>query len=142
MPAVREMDKAADILLDKVSRDPSFVELAPCEAARAPRFVAKNIPAEEETGLLILNMATTSRMTDEEYVVYQREMLAMLALWGDRALWVELESVRGELYSTTFQFLLHRVRDGALARQTAASIDFAVPKVSFRMEETAKFLET
>ena len=142
MTAIREMDAAADILLDKVSRDPSFVELAPCEAGKAARFIAKNVPAEEGTGLLILNMATTSRMTDGEYVIYQREMMAALAPWGDRALWAEVESVRGELYSTTFEFLLHRVRGGALARQTAAAIDFAAPKVSFRMEEAKKFLET
>ena len=141
MAAIQEMDKAADILLDKVSRDPSFVELAPCEAAWTPQFIAKNIPAEEETGLLVLNMATTSRMTDEEYAAYRQAMAATLAPWGDRALWVEVESVRGELYSTTFQFLLHRLRDGALAQQTAATIDFAAPKVSFLMEEAKKFLE-
>jgi hypothetical protein len=140
MAAIQEMDTAADILLDKVSLDPSFVELAPCQAAQAARFIAKNIPAEEEMGLLILNMATTSRMTDEEYVAYQREMMATLAPWGDRALWVEVESVRGELYSTTFQLLLHRVQDSRPARQMAASIDFASSKVSFQMDETSKFL--
>ena len=138
--AIQEMDRAADILLDRVSRDPSFVQLVPAAAALGPRFIAKNIPAEEDAGLLVLNMGTTVRMSDEEYADYRSGMAETLAPWGDRALWVEIENVRGETYSTTFQFRIHRVQAGVLLQHVAMSLDFGAAQVSHNFEETAKFL--
>ena len=140
MRAIQEMDEAADAVLDHVSRDPSFVQLAPCQPELAPRFLAKNVPAEEDVGLLVLNMGTTVRMNDEEYALFRAGMAETLKPWGDRALWAEVESVRGELYSTTFQFRIHRFKDGLFQQHIATALDFGAAKVSFNIEDSAKFL--
>ena len=47
----------------------------------------------------------------------------MLKGWGERALWVEVESVRGETYSTTYQLRAHRVLGGQLSSLVMASVD-------------------
>ncbi|MCX5795711.1 MAG: DUF2332 family protein [Elusimicrobia bacterium] len=140
MRAIEEMDQAADVVLDLVSRDASFLQLVACPAEHAPRFIAKNIPPDEDVGLLVFNMATTGRMNDEDYAAYRAGMAETLKPWGDRGLWAEVESVRGELYSTTFQLRINRCRDGMLQQHIATSIDFAASQVSFNTEETAKFL--
>jgi len=140
MSAIQEMDQAADIVLERTSRDASFIQLASCAPESAPRFIARNIPAEEDVGLLILNMGTTARMADEEYSAYRDGMAETLKPWGDRALWAEIESVRGELYSTTFQFRIHRLKDGLLQQHVATSLDFGAAKVSYNAGETAEFL--
>ncbi len=138
--AIQEMDQAADLVLDRVSRDPSFVQLVPCRPELAPGFIAKNIPVEEDVGLLVYNMGTTVRMADEEYAAFQACMAETMKPWGDRALWAEVESVRGELFSTTFQLRIHRFKDGLFQKHIATSLDFGAAKVSFDIEETAKFL--
>jgi hypothetical protein len=140
MRAIQQMDQASDLVLDRLSRDPSFVQLVACPPESAPRFIAKNVPAEEEVGLLVFNMGTTARMTDEEYSAFRSGMAETLKPWGDRALWAEVESVRGELYSTTFQFRIHRFKDGLFQQHIATSLDFASAKVSFDIADSAKFL--
>jgi len=138
--AIQELDAAADAVLDRFSRDAVFIQLAACAPESAWRFIAKNIPPEEDVGLLIFNMGTTSRMPDKEYAAYREGMTEVLKSWGGRAIWAEVESVRGELYSTTFQFRVHRYKDGALLQHLAVSIDFSAAKIDFQAEETAKFL--
>jgi hypothetical protein len=137
---IQEMDEAADMVLDQVSRDPNFIQLVACQPEAAPRFIAKNIPAEEEQGLLVFNMGTTVRMTDEEYAGYRLGMAETLKPWGDRALWAEVESVRGETYSTTYQLRIHRFKDGIFQQHIATSLDFSAAKVGFDVESSAQFL--
>jgi hypothetical protein len=140
MLAIQRMDQAADLVLERLSRDPNFVQLAACPPEAAPRFIAKNVPPDEDVGLLAFNMGATVRMTDEEYAAFRAGMAETLKPWGDRALWAEVESVRGELYSTTFQLRVHRFKDGVFQQHIATSVDFAAAKVSFDVEDCAKFL--
>jgi len=140
MRGIQEMDQAADLVLDRLSRDPNFVQLVPCQPESAPGFIAKNIPAEEDVGLLVFNMGTTVRMTDEDYAAFRACMAETLRPWGDRALWAEVESVRGELYSTTFQLRIHRFKDGLFQQHIATSLDFGAAKASFDIEGSARFL--
>lgn len=125
IPGIVALDKAADKLVALCRGDASLVQLAPCAAEDAPAFVAKNVPAEEAMGLLVYNMGTTVRMTDEEYAVYARGMAETLKPWGDRALWVEAESPRGDPYSSTLQLRAHRLVSGELKTMVMASFDLA-----------------
>jgi hypothetical protein len=126
--------------LDRVSRDPSFIQLAPCAAPAAPRFIAKNVPPDEDVGLLVLNMGTTVGMDDAAYAAYRSGLSETLRPWGGRALWVEVESVRGEIFSTTLQFRVHRFQEGVLRQHIATSLDLSAPQVKFSLEETSRFL--
>lgn len=121
--AITELDKAIDAVVAANKEDASFIQLAPCAAEKAPAFIAKNIPPEDEAGLLVFNMGTTVRMTDAEYAAYAKSMAATLAKWGDRGLWIEVESVRGETYSTTFQLRAHRVQGAQLRSMVLATLD-------------------
>ncbi len=140
MPAIAEMDRAADFVLDRMSRDASFIQLVPCAARLAPRFIAKNVPPEEDVGLLVLNMGTTAGMGDADYAAYRSGMGETLRPWGDRALWAEVESVRGETYSTTLQSCIFRFKEGALEQHIATSLDLGAPQVKFSIEDTTRFL--
>jgi hypothetical protein len=140
MLGIQQMDEAADLVQDRLSRDPSFIQLVPCQPELAPRFIAKNVPPEEEIGLLVFNMGTSVRMNDEEYSAYRAGMAETLKPWGDRALWAEVESVREELYSTTLQLRIHRFKDGLFQQHIATSVDIGTAKVSFDAEETGRFL--
>ena len=140
MRAVQEMDAAADKVLELVSRDPNFVQLVDCQPELAPRFIEKNIPDEEDQGLLVFNMGATVRMNDEEYAGYRLGMAETLKPWGDRALWAEVESVRGETYSTTYQLRVHRFKDGIFQQHIATTFDFGAAKLGFDVESSAKFL--
>ncbi len=107
----------------------AFLQLAPCPAEKAAAFVAKNIPSDDaDVGILLFNMGTTVRMTDAEYAAYSSAVGAMLKAWGDRGLWVEVENVRGETFSTTFQIRAHRFMDGALKTFVMASFDVETAK--------------
>ena len=140
MRGIQDLDRAADLVLDRVSRDASFIQLAPCLPEAAPRFIAKNIPAEEDVGLLVFNMGATACMTDEDYASFRLSMSETLRPWGERAVWAEVESVRGEIYSTTLQLRLHRFKEGLFQQHVATSVDFAAAKVNFDIAETTKFL--
>ena len=128
------LDEAADAVLDARRGEPNFIQLAQCKADLAPKFVAKNIPPEAEVGLLVLNMGTTVRMTDPEYERYSNDIAETMRPWGDRALWVEIENVRGERFSTTYQVRLGRVFEGQLKRGLMASIELNSRKVEFVKE--------
>lgn len=140
MEAITAMDEAADLVKDRVSRDPSFIQLAPCAADAAPKFVLKNVPPEEDMGLLVFNAGTTTRMTDAQYASYREGMEKTLSAWGARGLWIEVESVRGELYSTTVQVRMNRFLGGGLRELTAMTLDFEASKLSYDEAAMASFL--
>lgn len=123
LDAIAQLDAAIERLAAANKEDASFVQLAPCAPEKAPGFIAKNVPAEDDLGLLAFNMGATGRMTDEEYAAFSQGMEKTLGPWGDRGLWVEVESVRGELYSTTYQLRAHRVMDGRLRSCVIATLD-------------------
>ena len=125
LPAITELDAALDKIAARTRDEAAFLQLAPCPAEKAAAFVTKNIPSDDpEVGLLIFNMGTTVRMTDADYAAYTASMAAMLKGWGERALWVEVETVRGETYSMTTQLRVHRFLGGQLRSLVMASVDY------------------
>lgn len=138
---ITELDAAIDKVRDELHRDPNFVQLVCCDADRAPKFVAKNVPADDtDVGLLVFNIATTVRMSDPEYERFARAMFETLLPWGDRAIWVEIESVRGELYSDTLQIRVHRAGKNALGSLVAGSWDPARNVFSLDQDRLSEFL--
>ncbi|MBI5623132.1 MAG: DUF2332 family protein [Elusimicrobia bacterium] len=130
MKSIAELDKAVEFVMASVKDDPSFLQLVPCACDKALRFIGKNIPSDDpDVGILFMNMGVTCRMTDERYAAFSRSVAEALTPWGDRGLWVEVEAVRGELYSTTYQLRLHRVVGGALSTVVMSSIDVAAGKI-------------
>lgn len=136
------LDKAIDAVAKRLREEANFIQLVACDSVKAPAFVAKNIPSDDEdVGLLVFNMGTTVRMTDAEYQKFYADMGKMLAPWGDRALWFEVENVRGELYSTTYQGVLHRPGlNGTLADCVMLRFDLATGKVDVSADVADKFL--
>ena len=123
--AIAELDAAIDKIAARTREEAAFIQLAPCPPEKAAAFVTKNIPSDDpEVGLLIFNMGTTVRMSDADYAAYAASMAAMLKGWGERALWVEVESVRGETYSMTTQLRVHRILGGQLRSLVMASVDY------------------
>lgn len=126
LPAIKELDRAMALVARRQREEAAFIQLVACDAAKAPGFIAKNIPADEpDVGLLVFNMGATVRMTDAEYQAFSARMAKTLAPWGDRGLWLEVENVRGELYSTTYQALLHKPVGGAFQDFTMLRFDFS-----------------
>ena len=102
-----------------------------CSAEPAPKFLSKYIPSDyADVGLLLFNTATTGRMDDADYAAYKKEVAAMMKPWGDRALWVEIENVRGEKYSMTYQLRAHRVQEGQLREYVIGTVDPLAVEVS------------
>lgn len=135
------LDKAIDKVRECQGRDATFIQLVECKPELAAKFVSKNIPADDkDVGLLLVNMGTTVRMTDAEYEAYKSGIADMLRPWEARGLWVEVESVRGERYSTTYQLRAHRLLGGQLRQQVLANFDFGAQKVEFKQEDNARFL--
>jgi hypothetical protein len=127
--AIIQLDNAIDGVQQRAKDEAAFIQLAPCPPEKAAAFIAKNIPSDDpNVGVLLFNMGTTVRMTDPEYAAYSAAIAATLKTWGDRGLWVEVENVRGETYSTTFQVRAHRIVDGALRSFTMASFDLETSK--------------
>lgn len=126
---IAQLDKAIDGAQKRSKDEAAFLQLASCPPEKAAAFVAKNIPTDDpDVGLLLFNMGTTVRMTDAEYGSYFAAVGSMLKAWGDRGLWVEVENVRGETYSTTYQIRAHRIVDGALRSFVMASFDLETAK--------------
>ena len=141
LPAIVQLDAAIDAVQNRAKDEAAFLQLAACPPAKAAAFVAKNIPADDpDVGLLMFNMGATVCMTDPEYAAYAASVAATLKAWGDRGLWVEVESVRGETYSTTYQLRVHRLVDGALRSFIMASFDVEAAKHVYS-EASPKFLE-
>jgi hypothetical protein len=125
LDAIADLDAAIEKVALRTRDEAAFLQLAACPPEKAAAFVTKNIPSDDpEVGLLIFNMGTTVRMSDADYAAYSASMAAMLKGWGERALWVEVESVRGETYSTTTQLRVHRILGGQLRSLVMASVDF------------------
>ena len=141
LKAIGELDGAIDLVQKRAREDAAFIQLVTCPAEKAGAFIAKNIPADDpDVGLLLFNMGTTVRMTDAEYGVYAQGVAATLKNWGDRGLWVEVESVRGETYSSTFQLRVHRIVEGTLRTFLMASFDLERAKHVYS-EASPQFLE-
>ncbi len=131
LPAIGVLDKAIDAVGAACREDATFIQLAPCPVDKAARFIAKSIPHDDAgVGLLIYNMGVTARMADADYAAFSQGIAEALAPWGDRGLWVEVEHVRGELYSFTYQLLLQRLVDGALRQTVMASVDLEAGRVT------------
>jgi hypothetical protein len=124
LSGIAEFDVAVDRVAECTKQQAAFLQLAACPPEKAATFVTKNIPSDDaDVGLLIFNMGTTVRMSDADYAAYSASMAAMLTGWGERALWVEFESVRGETYSSTYQLRVHRLLGGLLRSLVMASVD-------------------
>lgn len=143
LSSITEFDHAADLLLERQAKEAAFVQTAACSAQDAPSFLAKNIPSDDpDSGLFVFNMGTTVRMTDPEYEKYKAGMLEMLKPWKGRGLWMEVESVRGELYSSTYHCRVNRIVDGSAQQHTLATIDFSAGNVALDLKANWKFLAT
>lgn len=141
LEAIVELDTSIDAVQKRAKDDAAFLQLAPCSPEKAAAFIAKNIPHDDpDVGLLLFNMGTTVRMTDPDYAAYAQSVAATLKNWGDRGLWVEVESVRGETYSTTYQLRAHRIVDGTLRSFLMASFDLESAKHVYS-EASPQFLE-
>ncbi|MBI5247116.1 MAG: DUF2332 family protein [Elusimicrobia bacterium] len=124
LQGIADLDAAIDKINANTRVAAAFLQLAPCPAEKAAAFVTKNIPSDDaDVGLLIYNMGTTVRMSDADYAAYSASMANMLKGWGERALWVEFETVRGETYSSTFQLRVHRFLGGQMRSLVMASVD-------------------
>lgn len=122
--AIAALDAALEKIAQRTRDEAAFLQLAACPPEKAAAFVMKNIPADDpEVGLLIYNMGTTARMSDADYAAYTASIASMLKGWGERALWVEAETVRGETYSATTQLRVHRILGGRLQSLVMASVD-------------------
>ncbi|HEX4047695.1 MAG TPA: DUF2332 family protein [Elusimicrobiota bacterium] len=127
--SIAQLDGAIDGVQKRAKDEAAFLQLVPCPAEKAAAFIAKNIPTDDpDVGLLLFNMGTTVRMTDAEYAAYSAAIGAMLKAWGDRGLWIEVENVRGETFSTTYQIRAHRIVEGALRSFVMASFDLETAK--------------
>ena len=127
--SISQLDNAIGGVQNRAKEEAAFIQLASCPPEKAATFVAKNIPADDpDVGLLMFNMATTVRMTDPEYAAYSAAIAGTLKAWGDRGLWVEVENVRGETFSTTYQIRAHRIVEGALRSFVMASFDLETAK--------------
>ncbi|MFI5360644.1 MAG: DUF2332 family protein [Elusimicrobiota bacterium] len=127
--SIASLDAAIDAVAVRSKDEAAFLQLAPCPPEKAAAFVAKNIPSDDpDVGLLLFNMGTTVRMTDPEYASYSAAVANLLKAWGDRGLWVEVENVRGETFSATFQIRAHRLVEGALRSFVMASFDLETSK--------------
>ncbi|MFI5350471.1 MAG: DUF2332 family protein [Elusimicrobiota bacterium] len=127
--AIVQLDNAIDGVQKRMKDEAAFLQLAPCPPEKAAAFIAKNIPADDpDVGVLLFNMGTTVRMTDAEYVAYGGAIANTLKSWGDRGLWVEVENVRGETYSTTYQIRAHRLVKGVMSSFVMASFDLETAK--------------
>jgi hypothetical protein len=141
LTAIVQLDAAIDSVQKRAKDEAAFLQLAACPPEKAAAFVAKNIPADDrDVGLLLFNMGVTVRMTDSDYAAYAAGIAATLKPWGDRGLWVEVENVRGETFSSTYQLRVHRIVDGTLRGFTMASFDVESAKHVYS-EASPKFLE-
>ncbi len=123
-----------DDLIEKVrarqKEDAAFIQLVSCKAEAAPAFIGKNVPATDpDVGLLVMTIGATSSMGDAEYAKFGQGMLATMSPWGDRALWVEFDKVREEIYSTTYQLRVHRVSGGKSANAVIARFDMGLGQI-------------
>ena len=140
MAAIDEFDEDVEKFVDLLSDDSELVQVFPSRAQSAPEFLVKNILAEGDVGLLIFNAATTGRMSDAEYAQYQKQMFEAMRPWNDRVLWVEIESVRGEMFSTTFELKAWKIDQGKPAGRVLARFDFAARKTDYSRDAALEFL--
>jgi hypothetical protein len=133
---IHELDRVMELVGARRRREQNFIQLAGCAPEKTPAFLVKNVPVDDpEVGLFVFNMGTTVRMTDDDYGKFRAHMLQALRPWGDRALWLEVENVRGELYSTTYQALLHRAAGDALRDMALFRFDLRTKQIAMQKPE-------
>lgn len=141
MPDIKMLDSATDVLLAEQRHDPNFIQLVECPTPMAPKFISKNIPSDDpEMGLLVFQALTSGRFSEADYAAYTKDMAAMMAPWGDRALWVDVDTVRNELFSTTLIFRLWRLEAGVPQMFEMQRIEPQSGKRSLDQKGTHKFL--
>ena len=138
---IKELDRAMDAVSQRQGKEANFIQLAACPAEKAPGFIGKNIPADDpDVGIFVFNMGVTVRMSEGDYQKFRARMTQELKAWGDRALWLEVENVRGETYSTTYQALLHKPVDGAFQDMIMLLFDVGTRRVASDAAQLEKFL--
>lgn len=131
MKLIGLQDELVGKIQERQKEDATFIQLVPCAAAGAPQFLAKNIPADDaDVGLLVMTIGATGQMGDADYQKFGQAMLATMNPWGDRALWVEFDKVREEMYSTTYQLRVHRVSGGKAANAVIARFDMGMGTIT------------
>ena len=140
-PGIVALDRAIEALRKAQHDDPNFVQLVNCSVEKGPKFIAKNMPHnDQEVGLLVFNLMTTAEMTPTQYQSYLADMLQLLRPWGDRALWVEGEYVPGEVNSMVMQQRAHRLEEGLLKTVEFGRYDFISNKLTFNEKEARRVL--
>ncbi len=141
---VAELQKLGSVMetvLQRQRQEPNFIQLAPCPTEKAPGFIAKNIPADEEdVGLLVFNMGATVRMTDVQYKAFHGAMSQALKPWGKRALWLEVERQRGQPFATTYQAVLHKPSGAAFDDFVMLRFDVSTRKLTVDSDAADAFL--
>lgn len=142
LAAIEALDKAIDALLEGKRRDPNFVQLVPCLPKSYLGFIEANIPAgDPDAGLLLFTASYSNKLDDAAYAKFKGEVAALLAPWEDRGLWLELEPVRGEIYSTTAQLIAHRISKGAMAEKVLYRFDGISMEPTISWEGADAFLD-
>jgi hypothetical protein len=130
MPLIGVLDQLIETVKERQRQDAAFIQLVPCAAAAAPQFITKNVPSDDQdVGLLLLTVGATSQMGNAEYTKFGQGLLGTMAPWGSRALWVEFDKVREEMYSTTYQLRVHRVINGKAANAVIARFDMGMGQI-------------
>jgi hypothetical protein len=89
------------------------------------------VPADDpDVGLLILTIGATSSMGNADYQKFGSALLGTMTPWGDRALWVEFDKVREEMYSTTYQLRVHRIVAGKAVNAVIARFDMGMGQIT------------
>lgn len=141
LESIQALDKAIEIYLERKREDVNYVQLVRGPTLLGPQFFAKNIPVDDDRGLLMFTNSVTSRMPEAIYEKFKADMAALLAPWGNRGLWVEVDTVRGELYSSTIQLRVHRPLGKGLADKVIGVFDLGSNKTERRGKEAAAFLK-
>ncbi len=134
------LDKAINRVKALLKADPSFMQLVECPTALQPAYIAKNIPVEEDVGLLVFNISLTGRMSNADYAGFLQEMLKLLTPWGDRAFWLEVENQRDKEAGTVLQYRLNKVDKGLLRCLEVSRADFSAKKSYVDLQRTLDFL--
>ncbi len=143
MAMIESLDKSIECLLSFKREDSNFVQLVECPKASYLDFVNANVPAgDPDVGLLLYTAFHSNRMNEADYGKLKEKVAALLAPWEDRGLWLEVEPVRGEMYSSTVQLTAHRMNSGMMLEQALYRFDQISLTSSLRFENSAEFLAT
>jgi hypothetical protein len=115
MAQISQLARATANLRDCLKRDKDFLQTAACPSHLGSAFVAKNIPVEEDTGLMIFSVRLNSEMPHEHRKSWSDSNIELMKAWQGRALWVQFENKPG----VDGAIFLYRWKDGKLASYEA-----------------------